>query len=186
MFRLELVRLAFHAYRQWLATRPWATSGHQVPLDRYELNIRRLVADARAGGTRVLFLDFPYRELSRGLSPGDSLPNYFDDVKTLDELHAVHATYQAVTERVARETGSAYLRTEDALRAAPTSVFTDYDMSHLNDDGARLLARLVFEELRTLGWLGAPAKVSASGTPSRATAAPPGDGRAADSSARAD
>jgi lysophospholipase L1-like esterase len=184
MFRLELVRLAFHAYRQWLATKPWATSGHQVPLDRYELNIRRLVADARAGGTRVLFLDFPYRELSRGLSPGDSLPNYFDDVKTLDELHAVHATYQAVTERVARETGSAYLRTEDALRAAPTSVFTDYDMSHLNDDGARLLARLVFEELRTLGWLGAPAKVSASGTPSRATAAPPADGRADDSSAR--
>ena len=180
---LEIVRLAFHAYRRWLATKPWATTGRQVPLDRYERNLRRLVADAHAGGTRILFLDFPYRELSRGLSPGESFPNYFDDVKSLEELHAVHATYQAVTERVARETGSAYLRTEDALRAAPTSVFTDYDMSHLDEDGARLLARLVFDELRTLGWLG-PAPVSASGTPSRATAAPHAAGPAGDSSAR--
>ena len=67
---LEVVRLAFHAYRRWLATKPWATTGRQVPLDRYERNLRRLVADAHTGGTRVLFLDFPYRELSRGLSPG--------------------------------------------------------------------------------------------------------------------
>ena len=154
--RSEVVRLAFHGYRRWLATKPWATTGRQVPLDRYERNLRRLVADAHAGGTRVLFLDFPYRELSRGLSPGESFPNYFDDVKSLEELHAVHATYQAVTERVARETGSAYLRTEDALRAAPKSVFTDYDMSHLDEDGARLLARLVFDEIRKRGWLGEP------------------------------
>jgi lysophospholipase L1-like esterase len=182
--RSEVVRLAFHAYRRWLATKPWATSGRQVPLDRYERNLRRLVADARAGGTRVLFLDFPYRELSRGLSPGESFPNYFDDVKSLEELHAVHASYQQVTERVARETGSAYLRTEDALRAAPTSVFTDYDMSHLDEDGARLLARLVFEDLRTRGWLGTPAGITSRGTPSRATAAPPGADPAGDSSAR--
>ncbi len=127
-----------------------------MPLDRYERNLRRLVADAHAGGTRVLFLDFPYRELSRGLSPGESFPNYFDDVKSLEELHAVHATYQEVTERVARETGSAYLRTEDALRAAPKPVFTDYDLSHLDEDGARLLARLVFEDVRRRGWLGEP------------------------------
>jgi lysophospholipase L1-like esterase len=160
---LELVQLLFDSYHQWLSTKPWATTGHQVPLDRYDLNLRRLVADARAAGTNVLFLDYPYRELSRGLSPGEALPNYFVDAASLEDLHAIHAKYQAEAERVARETGSAYLRTEDALRAAPGPVFTDYDLSHLNDDGARLLARLVFEKLRALGWLGAPRAV-ASGT----------------------
>jgi hypothetical protein len=107
-------------------------------------------------------------------------------VKTLDELHAVHETYRALTERVARETGSAYLRTEPAIRAAPKSVFTDYDMSHFDEEGARLMGRLVFAELRTLGWLGAPPAVSASGTPSQATAAAPAAGQAGDSSARGD
>lgn len=183
-FRSQLVRLAFHVYRGWLATKPWATTGRQVPLDRYELNLRRLVADARAARTRVLFLDFPYRELSRGLSPGDSFPNYFDDVNTLEELHAVHATYQVVTERVARDTGSAYLRTEPAMRAAPTPVFTAYDLSHPNDDGARLLATLVLGELRRLGWLGDPGAVGVSGTPSPAGAAPPVADPAVDGRAR--
>ena len=156
VLRAEVVRLAFHVYRQWLASRPWAVVGRQVPIDRYERNLRRLVADARAAGARVLFLDYPYRELSRGPSPGETFPNYFDDVKTLDELHAVHETYRALTERVAHETGSAYLRTEPAIRAAPRSVFTDYDMSHFDEEGARLVGRLVFGDLRTRGWIGTP------------------------------
>jgi lysophospholipase L1-like esterase len=178
--RSEVVRLAFHGYRRWLATRPWALAGHHATLERYEQNIRRLVAEAHAIGTRILFLDFPYRAIERGLSPGESFPNFFDDVQSLEELHAVHATYEAATVRIARDTGDEYLRTEDAIRAAPFPVFTDYDLSHLNDDGARLLGALVLNRLQELGWLGA----TTSATRSPATAAAPAAVPAAGSSGR--
>jgi hypothetical protein len=148
--------------------------------ERYEQNIRRLVAEAHAIGTRILFLDFPYRAIERGLSPGESFPNFFDDVQSLEELHAVHATYEAATIRIARDTGDEYLRTEDAIRAAPFPVFTDYDLSHLNDDGARLLGALVLNRLQELGWLGA----TTSATRSPATAAAPAAVPAAGSSGR--
>lgn len=149
----ETVRVGFHAYRRWLAAQPWAVRGEQVPLPRYEANLRRLAETAHAAGTRVLFLDFPYRELARGPSPGETFPNYFLTVRSLAELHELHAQYQTATERIAGETGAAYLRTVNALRASPVPVFTDFDLSHPNEAGAEILGRGIFEELQRRGWL---------------------------------
>lgn len=153
----EIVRLGFHGYRRWLSTRAWATTGRQVPLDLFERNLHRLLEVAESIGAHVLFLDFPYRALERGESPGETFPNFFQEATSIAELHRIHDEYQAVTARVAGETGTPYLKTVDALRAREREVFTDDDVSHPSEAGAEVIAQLVYDRLRDLGWLGAGA-----------------------------
>jgi lysophospholipase L1-like esterase len=159
-FGWELVRLAFHGYRQALALRA-PPARYRVPLDRFERNLRRFVRIGRAHGVRVLFVDFPYRDIARGESPGQAFPDYFTDARSLAEFHAIHERYQAAVARVADETGTPLLRTADAFQRSPTPVFTDFDLSHPNEAGIALLARVLFEDLAQRGWLAPPGRHAA-------------------------
>jgi lysophospholipase L1-like esterase len=152
-WRSEVVRALFYLYRQGVARFAGPNLGVRVPLDRFEENLRRFVAIAQERHIHLAFLDFPYREIERGPSPGQSFPNGFQNVRSLEELHALHDSYQAIVARVAAETGTPLVLTRDALRAEPEPTFTIYDLSHPNGAGYRVIARRLYAELRRLGWL---------------------------------
>ena len=155
-FGLETVRLGFAAYRRAVALRPPPLSGYLVPIDAFERNLQRFVTIARARGVHLLFIDFPYRPLERGESPGETFPNWYSDAPSLAAFHALHERYQAVLGSVARDSGTPLLETADAFRRSPVPVFTDYDISHPNEVGLHLLARLLLERIDELGWLTPP------------------------------
>jgi len=77
------------------------------------------VAIAQERHFHLLFLDFPYREIERGPSPGETFPNGFLNVRSLEELHALHDSYQAIVARIGAETGTPLVLAHDALRAEP-------------------------------------------------------------------
>jgi lysophospholipase L1-like esterase len=153
-FELETVRLGFAAYRRALALRR-PPPGPLVPIDAFGRNLHRFVRIAHARGVNLLFIDFPYRPVEQGPSPGETYPNWYTDARSLAEFHALHDGYQAVVGSVARETGTPLLETAEAFRRSPTPVFTPDDMSHPNEAGLELLARLLFARLLDLGWLDA-------------------------------
>jgi lysophospholipase L1-like esterase len=152
-WRSEVVRGLFYVYRRAVAQFGAPHVGVRVPLDRFEENLRRFVAIARERHVHLAFLDFPYREIERGASPGERFPNAVLKVGSLQELHALHDSYQAIVARVAAETGTPLVLTRDALRAGPEPTFSDYDLTHPNGAGYRVIAQRLYAELRRLAWL---------------------------------
>jgi lysophospholipase L1-like esterase len=153
--RLEVVRLAFHVYRRAVALRERhdARFRIRVPLEEFDANLRRMIALAHERGVRVLLLDFPYRPPERGASPGEKFPNFFTLARSFHEFYLQHAAYQATVERVAREMGTPLLHTRAALWRAHEVAFTDFDLSHPNAAGARIVAEELRRRLGELGWL---------------------------------
>jgi lysophospholipase L1-like esterase len=121
--------------------------------ERFEENLRRFVTVAREHRIHLAFVDFPYRELDRGPSPGEKFPNPMQNVRSLEELHALHDSYQAIVARVAAETGTPLIRTREAMRTAPEPTFSAHDLSHPNAAGYDVVAQRIHTELRALGWL---------------------------------
>lgn len=150
---LQTVRLAFHVFRLTPAGGQLPPGPRVVPPAEFRRNLERIVSIAHAYGSRVLFLDFPYRPLERGPTPGESFPNAMQDAKSLEELHATHAAYQEIVRDVARETGTPFVEMGPVLHARHREVFTDADLSHPNAAGYALMGQLLFDELRTLDWL---------------------------------
>lgn len=153
---LDTVRLAFFGLRRLELGGNLPMRPKTVPPDEFRRNLLRIVTIGRAYGARVLFLDFPYRPLERGPSPGEPFPNPAQDAKTIDELHATHAAYQDIEREVARETDTPFLEMGPVLLARHREVFTDADMTHPNATGYALMAQLLLDRLRELGWLPAP------------------------------
>jgi lysophospholipase L1-like esterase len=150
---LDTVRLAFHGFRRLRAGGNLPMRPETVPPDEFRRNLQHIVAIARAYGAHVLFIDFPYRPLERGISPGEAFPNPTQNAKTIEELHARHAAYQDIVREVARETGTPFLEMAPVMLARHREVFTDADMTHPNAAGYALMAQLLFDRLRELGWL---------------------------------
>jgi lysophospholipase L1-like esterase len=153
---LQVVRLAFHAFRQTAAGGQLPPGPRVVPPAEFRRNLERIVAISHAYGARVLLLDFPYRPLERGPTPGETFPNAMQDAKSLEELHATHAAYQDVVRHVAGETDTPFVEMGPALHARHREVFTDADLSHPNAAGYALMGQLLFDRLRELGWLPKP------------------------------
>lgn len=143
-FDWELVRVGIDAYQRVTAPSLPAPPVYKVPLPEFERDLHRLVAAARDMGARPLFLDFPYRPVDQGSWRGEPLPNESTEARSLDELHAIHARYQAVVARVAADEQAPLVRT------APS--FTDFDNSHPNAAGLREIAQRLRAALRELGW----------------------------------
>jgi lysophospholipase L1-like esterase len=153
LWRSESLRLVWYVYRRAIAWMWRSAPPFRVSREQFEENLRRFVAIARDERFQLAFMDFPYRELARGPSPGETFPNPLQSVGSLEELHAVHDDYQAIVARVAADTGTPLVRTRDALRTAPEPTFSDYDLSHPNAAGYRIVARRLYDDLRALGWL---------------------------------
>lgn len=153
-YDLELVRLGFDAYQRGLAGPPLPT--RRVPIGEFEQNLHRFVQIARANNVRMLFIDAPYRAIERGESPDVNLRDI--GAGSLRELHQLHQDYQTVLDRVAQVTNTPLLRTGAKFRESDSRIFTDYDLYHLNEAGAQLLAHLLLGELTALQWLDAPSK----------------------------
>jgi len=152
VFDLEIASLLFHAYRQAVAARR-APASIRLSTEEFETNLHRFVEVGREIGARVLFVDFPYRDVARGLSPGDVLPNPLVDVDSIEALFALHARYERVVERVATSTGTPLVRTAAALHAIETEAFNDYDVTHPTLAGQRVIARAVLDEIEREGVL---------------------------------
>jgi lysophospholipase L1-like esterase len=149
----QTVRLAFHGFRRTHAGGQLPPGPRVVPPADFRRNLERIVSIAHAYGARVLFLDFPYRPLERGVTPGETFPNAMQDAKSLEELHATHAGYQDIVRDVARETDTPFLEMAPVLHARHREVFTDADMAHPNAAGYAVMGQLLFDELVRLGWL---------------------------------
>ena len=153
-FHWQIVRLSVDGYQRWTGpTRRWRQV-YKVPIEEFERNLHRLIETARAMGAKPLLLDFPYRPIEQGPWQGEELPNTTTEARNLEELHAIHESYQAVVERVGRETGVPLVATAAALRAQPMRTFTDFDNSHPNAAGLHETAVQLFDALVRLGWLG--------------------------------
>ena len=61
-------------------------------------------------------IDFPYRALGRGVSPGQEFPNPFTTARSPEEHHAMHREYQRAMRETAEEEGIVWLDTESELR----------------------------------------------------------------------
>lgn len=147
---LELASLVFHVYRQAVASRRPPAARRFSP-EEFERHLRRFVDVGAEIGARVIFLDFPYRDIARGLSPGDRLPNPIMAVDSIEELYALHDQYQAVVARVAASTGAPFVRTGAALHAIERDAFTDYDVTHPTPAGDRVIARAVLDAVEATG-----------------------------------
>ncbi len=156
VWRFETVKAVVHAYRGYVTSHV-PPQLQRVPPVRFEENLRRFVALARERHIHLAFLDFPYRPIERGPTPGEHFPNTHA-VGSLEALHVLHDRYQAIVARVAQESGTPLVRTEDALRASPVATFSDYDVTHPNGAGYAIIGRELYRELRALGWLDAPAR----------------------------
>jgi lysophospholipase L1-like esterase len=152
VFDLEVSSLVFHVYRQAVAGRRPAAPRRLSP-ERFETNLRRFVEVGREIGARVVFVDFPYRDAARGPSPGEPLPNPLMAVDSIEALHALHAEYQRVVERVAVATDTPFVRTAAALHAVEAEAFTDWDATHPTPAGQRVIARAILDEVERMGVL---------------------------------
>jgi lysophospholipase L1-like esterase len=145
--RSELGGLALTAWQRLRASPPPPPPVHKVPLDAFARDLRELVAAVRAAGADPVLLDFPYRPLGHGPWRGEALPNESTEATTLEELHAIHARYQAIVERVAAETHTPLVRTADALAREAAAAFTDFDNSHPTAAGYRVIAGVLQHDL---------------------------------------
>ncbi len=150
---LQVVRLMFHGVRRTHAGGQLSPAPRVVPPAEFRRNLERIVTIGRAYGARVLFLDFPYRPLERGPTPGETFPNAMQDATSLEELHATHDAYQQIVRDVARATDTPFLAMAPVMYPRHREVFTDADMTHPNAAGYALMGRLLFDELQTLRWL---------------------------------
>lgn len=152
-FDWQIVRVGVDAYQRLTVPPAAATPTYKVPLPELERNLERLVESATRLGARTLFLDFPYRPIEQGPWLGEELPNFATEARSLEELHAIHARYQAVVQRFAHERGLPFVETASALRSDPLPTFTDYDNSHPNAEGLRVIGGRLADALVDLGWL---------------------------------
>ena len=131
---------------------PWVTPGD------YAWNLSRMIDLARAHGAQPILLDAP---------PGPRTPeirNHKDFVKiagdkTIEQLVAAHAHYQAITARVAAEKKVPFIRTADKIEGSD-AYFSRTDIAHPNAAGHAVIAERLF------AWMVGPLmRGDAAGTP---------------------
>ena len=115
------------------ADEPRAEPIPRVDLERYDANLREIVAIAREAGSDVLFITAP-QELhdwdNRDLQP-----------LTTDELLALHARYNDVVRAVAAETGTGLLDLDALVERQKPRRLIAKDGIHFNPAGCRFTAQ---------------------------------------------
>jgi lysophospholipase L1-like esterase len=114
----------------------------RVDLNGYEANLREIVGLARGSGMRVLFITAP-QEIRDWNNP-DLLPLPTERVVEL------HARYNDVVRKVARETGAGLVDLAVLVEKEPPRSVIARDGIHFGPAGCRFVARVVAEKLAEL------------------------------------
>ncbi len=150
----KLARLGFAVGRRIALLHPDPMTVPWTSVDEFAKNLRRFVEVSRSKHVHLMFLDYPLRPLERGASAEEvAYLRAVTGVASAAEMHAVHTSYQEIVQQTARSQGVPLLATVAALQDAGDASFSPSDMVHPSREGARLIARLLFEKLLALGWL---------------------------------
>jgi lysophospholipase L1-like esterase len=114
----------------------------RVDLTTYEANLREIVDVARRAGIRVLFITAP-QEIRDWNNP-DLLPLPTERVVEL------HARYNDVVRKVARETGAGLVDLAALVESQPAGSVISRDGIHFGPRGCRFAARVVAAKLAEL------------------------------------
>lgn len=152
----RLVRLFLGVYQRIPFLHPAPNTVLWAPPQELEYNLGRFAELSREHGFHLLFLDYPLRGLERGESPGDEgdvVLYAMLGARNLAELHRVHRDAQSVVRLTAEREGVPWLETAPFLVGSDPLSYSDYDLVHPNETGARTIARLLLARLEELGWL---------------------------------
>jgi lysophospholipase L1-like esterase len=133
------------ALRAGIAGGPRKNAGElvlRVDLDDYEENLSEILDVARGSGMRVLFITAP-QEI-RGWNNPDLLPLPTERVVEL------HARYNDVVRKVARESGADLVDLAALVEAQPPRSVIAADGIHFSPAGCRFVARVVAAKLAEL------------------------------------
>jgi len=114
----------------------------RVDLDDYEANLREIFDVARSSGMKVLFITAP-QEIRDWNNP-DLLP--FSTERVIE----LHARYNDVVRKVARETGADLVDLAALVEARPPRSVIARDGIHFGPAGCRFVARVVAARLAEL------------------------------------
>jgi lysophospholipase L1-like esterase len=149
----------------WQVRRPPFSEAHLeaeawVSLAEHRRNLERFAEEARRRGMKLVFLDLPLRDLSRG----ENLPAFDENQQTpvalfgaqdLAHLHQLYAERRAVLREVASREEVPVVDVEAAFARhvaehPDEEMFGSYDSVHPTAAGARVIAGAVVDELREL------------------------------------
>lgn len=132
-----------------------------VPLDRYEKNLHRIVELGRAEGADVWLLTTPHAFLTNeNRGQYDKFPNTmsakllvkFSAIPNFEKMIEIHDMYADVTRKVARDTGAKLVDMEAAYSDhASEHLYTSTDVVHPTQLGHDLEAEVLYGELVAAG-----------------------------------
>jgi lysophospholipase L1-like esterase len=122
---------------------PWVTR------EAFEHNLARMIDLARAHGARVIVLDAPAAPLTPEIRADRKFVT-ISGYDTIEHMLAMHARYQAIAERVAKEKGVPFLRTDDPPGPGEPPHWTPHDVVHPSQAGHFKIARRLYGEIASM------------------------------------
>lgn len=121
----------------------------RVPLPNFEYNLRRLVAEGRATGAKVVLITAPlappYPEIT-----SDKITLFAAGYATYEELVAIHRKYEDVVRAVAADLEVDLVDgSRDLAARGLDQFFTHFDSAHPNGDGHIAIAQGLAEVIRS-------------------------------------
>jgi lysophospholipase L1-like esterase len=130
------------------------TSAMRVPPDEFVFNLRLMIREARAEGARVILMNAPMGTAVESFLRSKSLRPFLRSLGygSLEDIFRVHRRYNALSAKVAREEDVPFIDLDAAFAArGRAALFGPTEVIHSNGEGNRLIAEMIFEELRRLG-----------------------------------
>ena len=153
---LRLFGISASIYQRIPTLHPEPDKQRWVDAESFAYNLRRMSEVADSDGFELLFVDYPLRDIALPTALGNDMKQMlFNRAPTLVRLHEKHDDYMQIGEEVAMQLQRPWLKSAAAFASARPPAFSAYDFVHPNPDGQRLLARLLFDEMRARGWLSA-------------------------------
>ncbi len=139
----------------------WQVSSHPAPWvtpEDYARNLSRMVDLARSQGAQPILLDAPHGPVTAEIRNHKGFVKVAGD-KTIEQLVAAHARYQAITARVAAEKKVPFIRTADKIEGSD-AYFSRTDIAHPNAARHAVIAQRLYvrmlEPLMRAGGTGTP------------------------------
>ncbi len=126
---------------------------HNVtPLD-FKKNMETVINEARARDIEVLLIDYPLSE--QEVIPISAYRHYIrtSDSKNIEELRVLHDKYQDALKEAAQENRVPLLETQPIFSEHKNTLFSRNDIIHPNNQGAKMIGKLLYQKFLELGWV---------------------------------